>query len=113
MFNAVEKVDYAPYLGDWWGVGGQFVFDILRFSPTKIEWAPPPQMVQRPSSGALWVVAYRVQSDKAKFPDEQWNAYRAALNVHGIAPEFQRYEIKNEKNGQKYEAVDVYRYGGP
>lgn len=109
MFNAIERVPYAPYLGDWRGAGGQFVFDALRFSPVKPAWAPRPATVECPPNGRVWLIAYRIF--KVEFPEEQWQAYRDAIQARCGTPAFERFEIKRDKDSDKVESVDVYRFG--
>ena len=109
MFNAIERVPHAPYLGDWRGAGGQFVFDALRFSPVPIAWAPRPENVSCPAGGRLWLVTYRIF--KVDFPEAQWQAYRDAVEARCGKPAFERFEIKRDKGTDKVEAVDVYRFG--
>lgn len=79
VFNAVEPVPYAPWLGDWSGTGGQWVFDMLRFAPggiQQVRFAPPPDSVE-PASGVTWLIAYR--GVKTDFPEAQFDAYRDSI----------------------------------
>lgn len=108
LFNAKDPVDYAPWLGDWHGTGGQFVFDIVRFAPCKVEWAPRPEFVAA-ENGRVWLLAYR--GVKAKFPDEQFAAYFARFVSRFGEPAGQRWRIKEKENSEgKLEALDVYQF---
>ncbi len=115
VFNADRDVPYAPNLRDWGGVGGQFVFDVLRYAPVPVVWAPPPDEVAAPPGGRLWVLLYRADSPKVDFPDEQWTAYREALTARlGVAQRWV-FPVKDEtdKHGRaKKEFVEGYAFGG-
>jgi hypothetical protein len=104
IFNAVEPVPYAPYLGDWKGTGGQFVFDVARFAPEALTWAPPPEAV--PKSGRVWLMAYR--GVKVEFPESQFAAYRDALTARLGSPSAETYWIK-ERDGRT-EAIELLAY---
>ena len=103
-FNAVEPVDYAPYLGDWRGTGAQFVFDVLRFAPVSLQWAPPAGEVTVESPGRVWLLSYR--GHRVQFPDEQLWAYLAELERRLGQPEQQRFVIKVVDGVE--EALDVF-----
>jgi hypothetical protein len=109
VFNATERVDYAPYLGDWRGVGGQFVFDVLRFHPVPYEFAPLPESITPKPSGCVWLMCYR--GPKAPFPEEQWATYLERVTGRLGAPVPQRFVIKKKKEG--LELLDVYRFDSP
>ncbi len=109
VFNADRPVDYAPYLGDWMGVGGQFVFDVLRFAPAPPEWAPQPASVELPPGGRLWLLTYYVEHRKVQFPTDKWEAYRAMLTQRLGPPVHESYSVKNEPG--KVERIEVYRFG--
>jgi hypothetical protein len=107
-FNAVEPRDYAPWLGDWRGIGGQWVFDMLRFrTPLRpIEWAPPAESLDRPPGGTLWLFCYR--GIKVDFPEALWEAYLSAATARLGEPERQSYRIK-QRDGV-WESIEVYRW---
>lgn len=108
LFNAKDPVDYAPWLGDWQGTGGQFVFDIVRFAPCKIEWAPRPEFVAA-EGGRIWLLGYR--GVKVKFPEEQFDAYRNRFIARFGEPTGERWLIKEkEKSEGKVEALDAYQF---
>jgi hypothetical protein len=113
VFNAVEPVDYAPWLGDWRGTGGQFVFDVLRLAPCPVDWAPRPQDVQ-PPGGAVWLLAYR--GVRVEFPEEQCAAYLDALRQRLGPAEHEHHLIKTRRDRQtrqeRIEALNVWRFGG-
>ena len=115
VFNADRDVPYAPNLRDWGGVGGQFVFDLLRYAPVPVIWAPPPDEVTAPPGGRVWVLLYRADSPKVDFPDEQWTAYREALTARlGVAQRWV-FPVKDETDKQgrtKKESVEGYAFGG-
>lgn len=114
VFNATEPVDYAPYLGDWIGIGAQWVFDVMRFAPVKCDWAPRPQDVEKPP-GKLFLLVYEYSGKKGDFPDEKLAAYVQAFTARFGAPTMQRDVIK-EKNKPneppQVEAQHVYVFGG-
>ncbi len=69
VFNAKDRVAYAPFLGELRGSGAQFVFNVLRFAPGPIEFAPPPESVSwQPDERSLRVLAYR--SSRSDIKDE-------------------------------------------
>ncbi len=108
LFNSKDPVDYAPWLGDWQGTGGQFVFDIVRFAPCKIDWAPRPEFVAA-EGGRVWLLSYR--GVKVKFPEEQFAAYRARFVARFGEPSGERWLIKEkEKSEGKLEAFDIYQF---
>lgn len=110
VFNAIEPCDYAPYLGEWRGTGAQFVFDLMRFRPTRapILWAPRPEDVPPPPPGGrVWLLAYH--GVRVEFPREQFDAYRAALVARFGEPRKEFLKIK-ERDGRE-EGVDVHEFG--
>jgi hypothetical protein len=114
IFNANRPVPYAPFLGDWRGVGGQFVFDALRFCPASVRpviWSPPPESVEPKPGGRTWLLAYYAQRDKVEFDDAQLAAYVATFSVRlGQATEE---TLPIEEKPSKYEALKVYRFDPP
>lgn len=111
VFNADRRVPYAPYLGDWRGVGGQFVFDVLRFSPVPLNWCPPLEELSPPESNSrTWLLVYRANSDKVTFPNDQLDAYLAAARARLGPYEHQVYPVKDEP--RKKESIEAYRFGG-
>jgi hypothetical protein len=109
VFNATEKVDYAPWLGDWRGTGGQFVFDVLRFHPVPLAWAPRPETVAPDPGGRVWLFSYR--GWKIPFPEEQLASYLKTIEQRLGPAEHKQYFLK-EKKGQ-LEAIDLYVFGPP
>lgn len=114
VFYTRDRVEHAPSLQDSRGTGGQFVFDILRFAPVPLSWAPPADRVN-PSQpgGRVWLLAYR--GVRLDFPEEQFAAYRDAIAARLGPPEVRQYEIKRRKNEdgvERIEAVDVLRFDG-
>lgn len=106
IFNADREVPYAPYLGAWRGVGAQFVFDVLRFAPVPVEWAPDPTKVVPQPGGSTWLLSYR--GYKVPFPQEQLDAYLAALHPRLGDPQRESFFIKSK--GEEVEALEVLRY---
>lgn len=113
IFNSPDKVPWAPWLGDWSGVGGQFVFDALRFAPQPPIWSPPPSNVTAPPSGRVWLLVYYAdnQPKGVVFPDALLSDYLASLERRLGAYEHRRYEIKIDEQAEKHEALDVYQFG--
>lgn len=110
-FNAVEPCDYAPWLGDWQGTGGQFVFDALRMAPVPLRWAPRPEEVPAAGGspgGRVFLLSY--SGVKVDFPLAQFDAYLAALRARLGEPHKERHPIKS-RDGRE-EALEVYRFGG-
>lgn len=110
-FNAVEPSAHAPWLGDWFGTGGQWVFDMLRMNPTRAEvrWAPPPAEIEKPADGRLWFFVYRgvrvgwapsYQRQLSRYLDELTNRY---------GPPVHEFHVIKERDGRA-EAVEVYRW---
>lgn len=109
VFNAIEPCDYAPYLGEWRGTGAQFVFDLMRFRPTRapILWAPRPEEVPRPPPGGrVWLLAYH--GVRVEFPRAQFEAYREVLVQRFGSPRVEFLKIK-ERDGRA-EGVDVHEF---
>jgi hypothetical protein len=108
VFNAIEPRDYAPYLGDWRGTGAQFVFDLMRFRPTRapILWAPRPEEVPAPAGGRVWLLAYH--GVRIEFPRDQFDAYRAPLVERFGQPQVEFMKIK--ERGGREEGVDVHEF---
>ncbi len=113
IFNAVEPVDYAPWLGDWRGTGGQFVFDVLRLAPCPVVWAPRPREVEQPPGGRVWLLAYR--GVRVEFPEEQLAAYLEELGRQLGPARHERFVIKTKRDRrtqqERIEALDVWRFG--
>lgn len=101
IFNAITSVPYAPYLGDWKGTGGQFVFDVVRFAPCPLDWAPPPERIAAP--GAVWLLAYR--GVKVPFPEEQFAEYCKAVSAR-LGPPVEETHFIKERDGRT-EAIEV------
>ncbi len=115
VFNADREVPYAPNLRDWGGVGGQFVFDVLRYAPVPLTWAPPPDELTVPPDGRLWVLLYRADNPKVAFPDELWTAYRATLTARLGPAQRWFFNVKDETDRRgrtKKESVEAYAFGG-
>lgn len=113
VFNATTPVEYAPYLGDWMGVGGQWVFDVLRFAPVRCDWAPPPQTVEKPV-GRVILLVYEYSGKKATFPETMLEAYLRELTNRLGDPATERTILKQKnKPGEppQVEAQRVYIFG--
>lgn len=108
VYNAPEKVDYAPWLGDWRGEGAQFVFDSLRYcpgGPHALVWSPPPESLRFDGPGAVWLLVHRPV--KVPFPEQQFEAYMAAAQrALGTPAAFERVEIRKRKG--RTESIDAY-----
>ena len=114
IFNADREVPYAPNLRTWRGVGGQFVFDVLRFAPTRPDFAPQPDTPQPTPGQRVWLLAYRAIHRKAEFSDEQLADYVAQASVHLGRPKHESFQVKREIDRQgalKDESVEVYQFG--
>ncbi|HEY3246170.1 MAG TPA: glycosyltransferase family 39 protein, partial [Phycisphaerae bacterium] len=109
IFNATVPVPYAPWLGDWHGIGAQFVFDVLRFARVPVQWAPPPESIQPQPGAKLWLMAY--SGCKVGFPDDQWAAYLATIRARFAPPVRHTFEIK--RKGDCIEALTVYEFPPP
>ena len=109
IFNADREVPYAPYLGAWRGVGGQFVFDAVRFAPVPVVWAPPPESLTPVAGGRVWLLAYWAGGGKVTFPEEQFAAYLATATERLGEPQHDSLPVK--KDGKKVERLEVYRFG--
>ncbi|MCO6436960.1 MAG: glycosyltransferase family 39 protein [Phycisphaerae bacterium] len=116
LFNSIDRNDYAPWLGDWRGIGAQFLFDVMRFAPVEVRYSPPPDSVQRPPDGTLWLfVYYAKRDDKEKmvpFSDEQLEAYLGNISARLGPP--QREEVvfvdRKKAGGEKKESLIIYRW---
>lgn len=106
VFNSPDPVAYAPWLGDWQGTGGQFVFEVVRLAPGKLIWAPDPATFA-PDGEPVLLFSYR--GVKVEFPEAQFADYLKTLTQRlGIAPEFARTQLK-ERDG-RIEAIDRYYF---
>ncbi len=118
IFNATEKVPYAPWLGDWRGKGGKFFFDAQRWSPAPIEFAPAPDRIVRESGQRVWLLCYFADIVKVDFPHAQWSAYLEAAKASlGGEPEYESFVIKRGRDREggitTYESLEVYRFDPP
>lgn len=108
-FNATEKVDYAPWLGDARGAGAQWVFDTMRLAPVPVAWAPRTDEVQfPPDGGRVLLMAYR--GFKMNFPEPQFADYLMALESRLGPAKHTRYEIKRDRKTGEIESLDVYLF---
>jgi hypothetical protein len=107
VFNATTPVAYAPWLGDWRGTGGQFVFDVARLAPVPLAWAPPPDDVVVAEGGRLWLLAYR--GVRVEFPETQFAAYRAAIERRFEPLGEPRRTLLKQREG-RIEAIDIHGY---
>jgi hypothetical protein len=105
IFNAREPVDYAPYLGHWRGVGGQFVFDVSRYCTVDLDWAPRPETIRPVPGQRIWLLAFRAIREKAVFPDELWNAYVATMAENLGPPKLESHMVSNRAD--KIQSVEV------
>ena len=115
IFNAREEVPYAPFIGELRGTGSQFAFNVLRFGPRQIDWAPPPENVRPKSGQRVWLLAYR--GSKLDFPEDQLAAYVAGLSRNLGPPTYHDdvfiYERKTKRGSQvesRLESLIVYRF---
>lgn len=112
MFNSIEKNDYAPWLGDWRGIGAQFLFDVMRFTPVEVAYSPPAASVARPSDGALWLLVYYAKrADKEKmvpFDEVQLDAYLSDLAAR-LGPPTKEEIVFVDRPG-KYESLRLFRW---
>lgn len=114
IFNATQPCDYAPAWQDWPGIGGQWVFDVLRFVPKPVTWAPPAESVAAPGAGGRTrLVVYHYEGPKMpEFPAEQLNAYLRALEGRlGPVERVERTLIKQKPDKQQIERQEVYDFG--
>lgn len=114
IFNAREQVQHAPWLGDWRGVGGVFVFDVMRFAPGTLQWSPPPDEVSFPPGGGdLWLLIYWVEHPKVpEFPQDQLDSYLSTMAERLGQPEDPlRFQVKG--SGEKQEIIYAYRFRKP
>jgi Dolichyl-phosphate-mannose-protein mannosyltransferase len=108
IFNATTPAAHAPYLGDWRGVGGQFVFDALRYGPPGMLWSPPPEFLAAEARRPLTLLAYRYTGKKATFPESQYAAYVAELER--IAGPGDVSTVLVKKDEDQHEEIEVRRY---
>jgi hypothetical protein len=122
VYNANERVPYAPYLGDVPGRAGQFSFDALQFAPgnpRNLLWSPPPETVTRTPGQTVWLFAYRadIHDPRAQkmypqekvFPPDKWKAYIATLSTNLGEPEHDRYPVR--QTFVYSESIEVCRFG--
>lgn len=107
VFNATEPVAYAPWLGDWKGTGGQFVFDVARLAPVPLAWAPAPEDLDPESGGSVWLLAYR--GVRIEFPQAQFDAYRAALEDR-LGPAASIRQVVLKQRDGRTEGIDIFRF---
>jgi len=111
IFNAREEVPYAPFIGELRGTGSQFAFNVLRFGPRQVDWAPPPASVRPQAGQRVWLLAYR--GSKVDFPEDQLAAYVAGLRQNLGAPTYHDdifiYRRRVE-DGTRLESLIVYRF---
>jgi hypothetical protein len=112
IFNARHPVEHAPYLGDWRGIGGTFVFDVMRFPPNAPLWSPPPEQVRFPAGGGdVWLLAYFAEHDEKvpEFPQGQLDRYLERMATRlGSPVEERKYFVKGPERPR--EAIYAYRY---
>lgn len=130
-FNADARCDYAPYLGDWRGIGGQWVFDVARMCPVTLTWAPRPEDVIARAGGSVWLLCYHIENQRtATFPEAQWQAYLGAFKQKFGAPVEERPVLLHEKaqraepppgltasaparpDAMRRETMRIYRFAG-
>lgn len=114
VFNAATPVEHAPYLGDWRGIGGQFVFDVLRYAPVPLDWSPPPEAAARLApAGNVWLLVYRAEHERkgVRFSQAQLDRYVDVLAARFGTPQQESHEVKRESANGKDERVVVYRFG--
>lgn len=111
IFNADREVPYAPYLGDWRGVGGQFVFDAVRFAPVPVTWAPPPDSLEPVPGHRVWLLAYWAGGGKVEFPEDQFAAYLATATARLGEPQHDSLPIKQDR--KKVERLEIYHFDPP
>ncbi|MFQ5807116.1 MAG: ArnT family glycosyltransferase, partial [Phycisphaerae bacterium] len=107
VFNAIERVPHAPFLGDWRGAGAQFVFDAMRLNPGTLVWSPPPETVRAAPGETVWLLAYRAA--KVEFPEDQFSAYLDRLAQDLGPPVAHRSFYIRERQG-RIESLDAYRF---
>lgn len=125
IFNATEQVSYAPYIGELRGTGSQFAFNVMRFCPGTVEWAPPPESVaRRPGDGNVWLLAYHGSrsdlKDNAEFEafeaefSRQFEAYLTSVS-QSLGPASEHEDIfihtRVRDGRERRESLDVYRFG--
>lgn len=109
IFNSIERVPHAPWLGDWHGAGAQFAFEALRTCPGTVDWSPPPDHVKPEPGQTVWLLAYRSAKELVEFPQEQFDAYLSAVTQALGPPTEHRDFLIREKEGRA-EALHVYRF---
>ncbi len=108
VFNATEEVPYAPYVRKLKGTGAQFVFNVLRFHPGGLSWAPRPETVHaEPREENVWLLAYR--GAKVEFPEDLFEDYLAKLTKNLGPPVDHRDLFIREREG-KTESLIVYKF---
>lgn len=110
LYNARDRVAWAPYLGDWRGVGGQFVFDVLRFAPVPVLWSPDPSTIPTAPSGRVWLLAYKSVRRKVNFNEQQLEDYAKAMST-SLGPPM-RESIVVREEADKRESIEVQVFGG-
>jgi hypothetical protein len=109
IFNSLEKVAYAPWMGDWRGVGSEFLFNVMRFAPMPVQWSPPPDTVLPPPDGRLFVVVYyTVYTDKVDFPKDQLDSYLKTVESRAGPSTHESYLIREER--RVLEKLDLYQF---
>jgi hypothetical protein len=110
IFNAIEKVPYAPWMGDWKGVGSEFLFNVMRFAPPGYQWSPPPETVELPPGGNVLVIAFfAARKDKVQFPVDLRDAYLAKIAERLGPYQYESYNIRNDPGA--LERLELYRFG--
>jgi len=119
VFNALERVPYAPFFGDWRGRGAIFLFNVQRWLQNDLEFATPPEALARRSGQTVWLVCvYADEEKEIDFPDEQWADYLSAAKARlGGEPEYDQLMIKRTFDGAGnpvvLESLEVYRFDPP
>ena len=109
LYNARDRVAWAPYLGDWRGVGGQFVFDALRFAPVSVLWSPDPSTIPTAPSGRVWLLAYKSVRRKVNFNEQQLEDYAKAMSVSLGQPTRESIIVREEPD--KREFIEIFVFG--
>lgn len=124
IFNSREEVPYAAFIGDLRGTGSQFAFNVMRFCPGRVEWAPPPEsVVRQPGDGNIWLLAYRSSRSDLRENDafdefergfsRLFEEYRDQLSAT-LGPPADHEDIfiytRKRDDRARRESLDVYRY---